>query len=189
MSRFDNEVSRVVIAVLLAVATGILVGRPTAPPDVGLVPGRAPDAPVPDEGLATVHVSGAVVSPGLVEVPNESRVADAIAAAGGVTAGADLAGINLADPVVDGRQVVVPSTGVGVTPASGSVATTDGRVRLNTATVEDLQRLPGVGPVLAGKIVEHRDEIGSFSDVEDLLGVSGIGERKLASIRDLVVVP
>ena len=155
--------------------------------------GRPPDAPPPvvDRGgpgtaaSMTVHVSGAVIAPGLIVVGTGARVADAIAAAGGAHPGADLGSVNLAAGLADGQHVVVPSRsagGDGGTPA-------DGRVRVNSAGVDDLQRLPGVGPVLAQRIVEHRDRHGPFAAVEDLLDVPGIGEGKLAALRDSVLVP
>lgn len=131
----------------------------------------------------TVHVSGEVLRPGLVVLAPESRVADAIAAAGGATAQADLGGVNLAAGVGDGSRLVVPSS------AAGAATALDGSVHINTAAVSDLQALPGVGPVLAARIVAYREANGPFQVVEDLLGVPGIGEAKLAAIRDGVLVP
>ena len=98
---------------------------------------------------------------------------------------ADLRKLNLAAGLADGQQVVVPGSAEGRDPA----AVDDGRVRVNTASVSDLEQLPGVGPVLAARIAAHREENGPFSTVEDLLDVSGIGEAKLASLRDAVVLP
>ena len=134
-------------------------------------------------GTILVHVSGAVASPGLVEVPADSRVADVVAAAGGVTADASLAAINLAASVQDGEQIIVP------TEAPGGPVAADGRVPINTADAAALETLPGVGPVLAERIVAFRTQNGPFGAVEDLLDVPGIGEAKLASIRDTVRVP
>lgn len=131
----------------------------------------------------TVHVSGAVVRPGLVTLPSDSRVADAIVAAGGATSDAQLGALNLAATVGDGTRLVVPSA------VEGSPVAGDGRVRLNSASATELQGLPGVGPVLAERIVAHRETVGSFETVEDLLDVPGIGEAKLAAIRDSVLVP
>jgi competence protein ComEA len=188
LQRLDNEVLRAGAALLIAVVVGVFFGRPPTAPEPS-VPMPVVGVPVYSEtGRVTVHVSGAVVSPGLVEISDAGRIADAIAAAGGVTGSADLTGVNLADRVSDGLQVVVPSIGVA-TDDVARAGPSDGKVRLNSAGRADLEGLPGVGPVLAGKIIEHRDEFGPFSSVEDLLEVSGIGERKLASLRDLVVVP
>lgn len=136
-------------------------------------------------GSITVHVSGEVVAPGLVEITASARVADAVAAAGGTTRNADLARVNLAAPVDDGQQIVIPH--VSEQAAGGGVA--DGRVRINTATVDELEQLPGVGPVLAARIALHREENGLFAVVEDLLDVAGIGERKLEGLREAVAVP
>ena len=137
--------------------------------------------------VMTVHVSGAVASPGLVVVSEAARVADAIAAAGGSSRDADLSQVNLAAAVRDGEQIVVPSR---TTHDGGQTAiAADGRVRINQATAADLEALPGVGPVLAERIVAFRNENGAFSVVEDLLDVPGIGEAKLAGMRDVVAVP
>ncbi len=133
----------------------------------------------------TVHVSGAVVSPGLVEVAPGARIADVVVAAGGTAAEANLAALNLAAPVRDGEQIVVPARGDGTQPA----VVADGKVRLNTASASELEQIPGVGPVLAERIVAARQAGGGFATVEDLLDVSGIGEAKLAALRDHVVVP
>jgi competence protein ComEA len=138
-------------------------------------------------GQVTVHVSGAVVAPGLVSVSRGARVADAVAAAGGALPGADLRGLNLAAPVSDGQQLVVPERLAGGSEGGGVAA--DGRVRVNTADVAAMEALPGVGPVLAERIVAHRDQHGPFAAVEDLLDVPGIGEGTLAGLRDAVLVP
>ncbi|NIS29050.1 MAG: ComEA family DNA-binding protein [Actinobacteria bacterium] len=156
-------------------------------------PPTLPSSPVfesmPAAAGITLHVSGAVAAPGLVTVGEGARVADAVAAAGGSLPGADLGGINLAALVRDGDHIVVPvaaSSGDGATLAA---VREDGRVSLNTATVTELQGLPGVGPVLAQRIADHRDAHGPFRTVEDLLDVTGIGEAKLATLRDSVVLP
>jgi competence protein ComEA len=135
-------------------------------------------------GVVTVHVSGAVAAPGLVSLPTGSRVADAVLAAGGALPGADLMALNLAAPIVDGQQLVVPNAGIG-----GVVVASDGRVRVNTADAAALEGLPGVGPVLAERIVAYREAHGPFGVIEDLLEVPGIGESKLAALRDRVIVP
>ena len=111
-------------------------------------------------------------------------MADAIVAAGGTTAEADLARINLAALVTDGLQITVPAVG-----DASIAAVADGRVRINEATASELETLPGVGPVLAERIVSHRDASGHFAEPEDLLDVPGIGEAKLQSLRDHIVVP
>jgi competence protein ComEA len=130
-------------------------------------------------------VSGAVNRPGLVTLPASSRVADAIAGAGGAKPGADLAGLNLASSVDDGDQIVVPL--VGAEPLPGQPA--DRGIDINRATATELEDLPGVGPVLAARIVAYRDLHGPFAAVEDLLDVGGIGEAKLAAMRDSIATP
>jgi competence protein ComEA len=141
-----------------------------------------------------VHAAGGVVVPGLHSVPAGSRVADVLAAAGGPAADADLDRVNLAAPVVDGERVWFPRVGEAAPPAavggsgSGEAAAPSGPIDLNAATAEQLDELPGVGPSIAAAIVEHRERVGPFASVDDLLDVPGIGDAKLAQIRDLVVV-
>lgn len=132
-----------------------------------------------------VHVAGWVDNPGVVTVDEGAIVADAIAAAGGMRTGAAADSVNLAAPVIPGQQVVVPGPESGGGGGS-AVAAPGGLVSLNLATPADLEALPGVGPVLAERIIAHRESHGPFQVVEDLLQVSGIGEAKLASLRDLV---
>lgn len=157
-------------------------GKPPAPPPLSVASTAGTSAA---SGSITVHLAGAVRRPGLVEVAIGARVADAVAAAGGAAADADLDALNLAAPLADGQQVVVPRRGAGAAAAPAG----DGRVRLNQASAEELQTLPGVGPVTAAQIIAHRDQHGPFTAVEDLLDVPGIGEGKLAALRDAVVVP
>ena len=130
-----------------------------------------------------VHVAGWVVSPGVVRVASDSIVADVIGAAGGLRPGALVDLINLAAPIRSGDQIVVPG------PDAMAGSSEGGLLALNRASANDLEGLPGVGPVLAERIVAYREQNGPFTEVEDLLQVGGIGEAKLASIRDLVRVP
>lgn len=134
-----------------------------------------------------VHVSGSVVTPGVVWLAEGSLVADAIGLAGGALSDADLNGINLAEPVTEGDQISVPS----MTEYGGRapVEADDGLIDINQADAIQLQTLPGVGPVLAERIIAQRDAVGRFEAVEDLLDVPGIGETRLASIRDLIRPP
>lgn len=174
-------------AVLAAVAIGALVGRPPAPAEP--LAGPPIVAPAADDvDTITVHVGGAVRSPGLVEVPAGTRVAEALAAAGGANAQAALGTINLAATLVDGQQIVVPGVGAGSGPPVAAEVG-DGLVHVNTADQAELETLPGVGPVLAAGIVSFREQFGPFAVVEDLLGVPGIGEAKLAALREHIAVP
>lgn len=139
-----------------------------------------------------VHVAGAVRRPGLYELTEGSRVDDAIRKAGGAKPRAALAGINLASPVADGQQVLVPQraagAGGGATGGAASAAGrgAGGRVRLNTATLEDLDALPGIGPITAQKILDYRQENGAFASVDELDAVPGIGPATLEELRELV---
>jgi competence protein ComEA len=135
-----------------------------------------------------VYVSGWVATPGVVEVEQGAIVADAIGAAGGALDGALLETINLARPLAAGDQVHIPGPGDPVSPGSGDPAD-GGLISPNRSEAAQLEQLPGVGPVLAERIVAHREANGPFETVEDLLDVPGIGEAKLSAIRDLIAVP
>jgi competence protein ComEA len=136
-----------------------------------------------------VHVVGAVRRPGLYQLPAGSRVADALEQAGGAAPAADVALVNLAAPLADGQQVVVPSraaAGSGSSGAAGESPSGGGPVHLNTASIAELDELPGIGPVTAQKIVDHREKHGAFSSVEDLDAIPGVGAAKIEQLRDLV---
>jgi competence protein ComEA len=134
-----------------------------------------------------VHVAGAVRRPGLYRLADGSRVADAIRAAGGAKRRAALALLNLAAPVADGQQVLVPlrEKGTAATPSPSGAA---GPVPLNSATLEQLDALPGVGPVTAQKILDYREQHGSFGSIEELDAIPGIGPARLEQLRELVVL-
>ncbi|HSC91611.1 MAG TPA: ComEA family DNA-binding protein [Gaiellaceae bacterium] len=134
-----------------------------------------------------VHVAGAVRRPGLYRLEEGDRVADALARAGGPTRRADLAAVNLAAPVADGTQVLVPRrVAAGAASAPTSPGAARGPVRLNVATVEELDTLPGIGPVTAQKIVDWRQAHGAFRGVDDLDAVPGIGPARIEQLRELV---
>jgi competence protein ComEA len=135
-----------------------------------------------------VHVVGAVRQPGLYKLRRGARVADVVSRAGGATAKADLALVNLAAPVSDGQQVVVPERAPPAAASAGNSAgdAPAGPVHLNSATVEQLDALPGVGPVTAQKIVDYREAHGAFSSVDDLDAIPGIGPARLEQLRELV---
>ncbi|GAB7108347.1 ComEA family DNA-binding protein [Streptomyces phaeofaciens JCM 4814] len=156
----------------------------------GAPSGSAPGAPGAE---IVVDVSGKVREPGIHRLPAGSRVVDALDAAGGVRPGTNTDGLNRARFLVDGEQVVVggpappaPGAGGGAAGPVGAGAGPAGVVSLNTATVEQLDTLPGVGPVLAQHIVDHRTRHGGFRSVEELRDVNGIGERRYADLRNLV---
>ncbi len=155
--------------------------------------GDAVASPTPTTVLV-VHVAGSVAQPGIVTLPSGSRVADAIQAAGGALPGTDTTGVNLARVLVDGEQVLVgvpaaigaPVAGPGApVPTQGAAG---GPLDLNAATLDQLQNLPGLGPVLAQRIVDWRTAHGRFTNVDELQEVSGIGEQRLEDLRPLVRV-
>ena len=149
---------------------------------------QAPSAEAPRDDLV-IDVVGKVRKPGIVTVPKGSRVFEAIEAAGGLKGKADTTALNMARVLTDGEQLLVgleAAQAPGAASAPGGSATT--KINLNTATVEQLDTLPGVGPVTAQSILSWRTENGRFSSVEDLLEVKGIGDATLAELRDLVTV-
>lgn len=159
-------------------------GDPLAPADET----TPPIGSVVAEPVFPVYVSGWVATPGVVEVEEGAIVADAVQAAGGALDGAMLETINLARPLAAGDHVQIPGPGDPVLPAPGDQAD-GGLISPNRSEAAQLERLPGVGPVLAERIVAHREAHGPFETVEDLLDVPGIGEAKLSAIRDLIAVP
>ena len=140
-----------------------------------------------------VHVDGAVATPGVYELPAGARAADAVEAAGGLLDGADLTGVNLAAHILDGAKVPIPAEGEEP-PASASVsgataaAIQDGVVNINTADAAELATLPGVGEATAQAIIEDRERLGPFASPEDIMRVSGIGEKKYERMRDRIRV-
>lgn len=166
-------------------ATAVAEGSPaaTAAPDV------------------MVYVCGAVRSPGVVRLPDGARVTDALEMAGGPTAKAELAAVNLAAPVSDGQQILVPERGaaVAVAPASGgatgsSAAGASGAaapgalIDINSASLEELDTLDGVGPSTAQKIIDYRAANGGFKTIEEIKNVPGIGDAKFAAMQDSITV-
>jgi competence protein ComEA len=183
---------RLAAAGLLAVVVLVVALRHAghAPaPALRVAPIRAAAAParVPAAAALVVDVEGAVRSPGLVRLPARSRVSDAIARAGGLTAKADRAGVNLAAPVSDGQQVLVPGAGgAGAAAAGGGGAAAGGPVSLSSATAEQLDSLPGIGPVTAQKIVDYRTKHGAFHSVDELDAIPGIGPARISELQGLV---
>lgn len=144
-------------------------------------------------GTIVVHVVGRVRKPGVYEFPDGARVNDAIEKAGGFAPKADRAGINLARPLVDGEQIVVARSGTRPASAPGGSAPGGAdaqgqKVNINTATSEQFETLPGIGPALAQRILTYREQHGSFRSVADLQKVSGIGPKKFEAIQPLVTV-
>lgn len=161
--------------------------------------GAEQDAVAPDEGegaALVVHVDGAVAAPGVYELPAASRVNDAVIAAGGLAEGADTTGLTLAAPLADGEKVHVPREGEDLAPAAGDAPAAGGGsegsgaalININSADVAELDELPGVGEATARAIVEDRERNGPFSTPEDLMRVSGIGEKKFAKMEGMICV-
>ena len=157
--------------------------------EVRAVPAAAPSMASPSSAMLLVHVAGWVAEPGVYELPDGSRVVDALELAGGARKGADLGTLNLAAPLTDGQQVVVAEPGAPAPAAPAPAGSPAGAtVNVNTATAEQLETLPGIGEVLAAAIVAYREEHGPFASVDQLVDVSGIGDATLDEIRDHVTV-
>jgi competence protein ComEA len=190
---YDSPRSTVVIWVVAAAVAVFAVmrllggGREAAPPV--RIDGAAHSSRARNEPDLYVHVAGAVRTPGLLRLPAGTRVATALERAGGPTRRADLTLVNLAAPLQDGQQVVVPVKGAADNPAAGGAAPTAGaapgaKVHLSSATPEQLDGIDGIGPTLAERIVEYRDAHGGFRSLDELAEVEGIGEKRLATLRD-----
>jgi len=193
LTRAQLAMVAVPLLALLAVAgsrlagVGASQGPARAVPLAGAGVGRGR---VPAEDAAPklfVHVVGAVHHPGLIRLEDGARVADAVAHAGGPTRRADLSAVNLAAPLADGQQVIVPRRVPGGVPSAPPGASAPGaKVSLANATVEQLDELPGIGPVTAQKIVDWRATHGPFRSVDDLDDVPGIGPARIEQLRDRV---
>ena len=186
---------RALAGALLLAALLVLAGR-------HLLQAGAPQAPRPASIVAEqpsaatspklfVHVVGAVRRPGLYRLREGSRIADAVTRAGGATRKADMSVVNLAAPLSDGVQVVVPrrvpaAAVEGGAAAAGTPAASHGPVHLSTATLEQLDALPGIGPVTAQKILDYRQENGGFASVDELDAVPGIGPARMEQLREVV---
>jgi competence protein ComEA len=179
------------VAVLLVVLRhhggGSGAAAPAGPLAVAPIHPSAASARAAPAAAMVVDVEGGVRRPGLVRLPKGARVSDAVARAGGLTAKASRAGVNLAALVSDGEQVLVPVGGVAVAAAAGAGSgATSGPVSLNSATAEQLDALPGVGPVTAQKIIQFREQHGPFDSVEGLDAIPGIGPARISELQGLV---
>jgi competence protein ComEA len=187
------------VVVTIAVAAGVLLTwwllserpRTSSPDAVSLssgaaAPGGASPSPT-SSGELVIDVVGKVKRPGIVTLPAGSRVHDAIEEAGGLRGKVDASTLNMARVLTDGEQIIVGLAPVAGAPAGGPASTAAGaRISLATATLEQLDTLPGIGPVTAQAILDHRAEHGPFTSVDDLLDVRGIGEATLDDFRDQV---
>jgi competence protein ComEA len=181
-----NPILKIVIMAVLATAGIVWLNRPApvAVPEVaspGIPISASSGASVSSQGLdqIVVDIKGDVLTPGLVTLPAGARVADAIAAAGGVTPSADVTGINLAERLSDGQMIFIGN-------AQSMQLSSDSRINLNLATEADLDSLPGVGPVMAGRIIAWRESNQRFHSIEELQEVPGIGPKVFANLKPLV---
>lgn len=191
-----SELGLMVVLGIVVVGAGLLVvlrsSDPPAPPvqvaAAEVAPPEVEPAPVSVQEVV-VHVTGSVVAPGVYTLPEGSRVQDAVSAAGGPLDDSDPNALNLAAPVSDGQKVSVPRPGEQVVEEGGPFTPSGGgrgKVNLNTASAAELESLPGIGPVLAERIVAHRQSKGRFSSPRQLMEVSGVGPKKYESLKDLI---
>ncbi len=202
------------LAVLLLIGLGFGLAslrNGTQPAPIEIIPPQPTITPPPQPspqptattGFLHVYVSGAVVRPAVYELPPGSLIDDAVRAAGGFAAGADAAAVNLAQPAADGMQVHVPLLGeviatpppVSLPPGAEATSasrmggiTTSGLININTATQEDLETLPGIGPSTAANIIAYREANGAFTTIEAIKEVPGIGDGKFQAMQDLITV-
>lgn len=188
--------NRLLLAVAASVIAVSLLFWSRGPSARVAPPARALSHPLASPSIPAgviVHIAGAVRRPGLYEFPNGARIADAIATAGGALHPADLDALNLAELLVDGVQLHVPRRGDTAETAAGAAASSTGSpsvevVPLNTADAAALDTIPGIGPVTAAAILDHRAEIGSFASVDELIDVVGIGPATLENVRPYVTL-
>ena len=189
MRDFRPTREHVVVATIIGVGL-LLVGSRLVNRSHGVAAPPIPTATAPQRARAQpmyVDVVGAVRRPGLYRLRSGSRVADAIAHAGGATRAAALESVNIAAPIADGAQIVVPRQGEAAAVVAGDGGAAEGGpVHLSTASEEQLDALPGIGPVTAQKILDYRASHGGFSSVDELDAVPGIGPARLAQLKGLV---
>lgn len=202
--KFDQ---RVIVALVMAFCIGITVGvagltlaKQTQPAPITILPPPTL-VPTPTLGPITIFVNGEIENEGIYQLPPQSRIEQAIMAAGGFTVDANEVAVNLAQPLHDGMQLYIPSQSEEITEPmvvvsaatgrSGGLPTTSGGgtlLNINVASAEQLDSLPGIGPSTAEKILNYRDESGAFATIEEIMNVPGIGEAKFEQIRELIIV-
>lgn len=186
------DAAHVRVLVTIAVAAGVLLTwwllserpRTSTPEPVSLSADTSASAS--PSGELVIDVVGKVKRPGIVTLPAGSRVHEAVAEAGGVRGKADTSTLNMARVLTDGEQIIVGDAPAAGGPSAGGPPAAGARISLGTATLEQLDTLPGIGPVTAQAILDHQSEHGPFTSVDDLLDVKGIGEKTLSDIRDRV---
>jgi len=205
-SRWRVGFGAAVVLVIVGVGVAVVSGLMHSGGGVQAVTAERPSearaitpAATPSAARLMVHVLGQVKAAGVYELPSGARVIDAVGAAGGFTPAADRAALNLAEMVADGQQIYVPKPGeeppaaaVGgsgtgaASTTTGAGAAAGGKIDLNSATLEQLETLPRVGPALGQRILDWRAQIGRFASVDDLKNVSGIGDKTFADLKELV---
>lgn len=179
--------SRIQLLLGIAVAAALLVAGMLIWVD-RMQPVSVTISALPEQSMQ-VSISGAVATPGIVEVPVGARLQDVVERAGGFTGEADLTALNLAGRVGDGEQILIPAVGATITDTPNVAAAPEGAlIDLNTATAAELDELPGIGEVLRGRIVEYRETNGPFTSVDDLVVIEGISPRLVEEIRPYVTV-
>jgi competence protein ComEA len=174
------------LSLLLVTAGAFIYLRRPAPEPIEIL--EPPPTPIPSPVLVAVYVTGAVQAPGVYYLPEESRVQDALEAAGGPTNAADLNRVNLARRVRDEDQVYFPEMGEENLPPTSTGSSGGGLINVNSASAKELEDLPGIGPALAQSIVDHREDHGPFAAIEEIMDVWGIGQGVFEDIRELITV-
>jgi competence protein ComEA len=185
LERYRIHIMGALVSLLILAGAVIYLRRPTPQPIEIVEPSPSP---IPTPAQLAVYVTGAVVNPGVYHLPEGSRIEEALQAAGGPTAEADLNRINLALRVHDEQQVYVPQIGEENLPAPPGSPSGGGLVNINAAGAAELETLSGIGPTLAQRIIDYREAHGPFAAIEDIMNVQGIGEGLFSEIRDLITV-
>ena len=179
------------ILLLLFLATAVLVsaiGSKGTSQSLPVSSASSSAVALAPQGALYIHITGAVITPGIYVLRTGDRALDAVAAAGGFTTAANRSTLNLARVLVDGEQIVVAETGAAAAEGPGKGTEAGGKINLNTADEAALETLPRVGPSMAKRIIEWRTKNGRFSTVEDLLSVTGVGEKTFADLKELITV-
>ena len=185
LERYRVPIVGALTTLLVIAGAAIYVRRPTPQPIEIVEP--SPTA-MPSPVKLAVYVTGAVLNPGVYTLPEEARVQDALEAAGGPTSDTDLDRVNLAQRVRDEDQIHFPEVGEENLPSTSTGGSGQGLIDINTASAEELESLPNIGPTLAQSIIDHRTAHGPFATIEGIMEVRGIGEGLFEEIRELIVV-
>jgi len=185
LERYRVPIVGVLSALLVTAGAVIYVRRPASQPIETVEPSLTS---VPGSVELAVYVTGAVENPGVYYLPEESRVQDALEAAGGPTGNADLDRVNLAERVHDEDQIYFPEIGEENVPSTRMGGLEEELININTAGLAELEGLPGIGPALAQSIIDYREAHGTFGAVEEIMEVEGIGQGIFEDIRDLITV-